>query len=144
MLMRAVAPKALYQTFAGMQDGAVSSFATGYPVKNMDPMESTLYRMGFQPLELAKYYKVSDELWRDQQALRAGVQALGKEWAEAAKANDFREMSAIERQAMLMNLPLDSVLKSGKARLAKTQEETIPSRYPQEKVLQYRMAELLE
>ncbi len=144
MLMRAVAPKALYQTFAGMQDGAVSSFATGYPVKNMDPMESTLYRMGFQPLELAKYYKVSDELWRNQQALRAGVQALGKEWAEAAKANDFREMSAIERQAMLMNLPLDSVLKSGKARLAKTQEETIPSRYPQEKVLQYRMAELLE
>jgi hypothetical protein len=139
---RAVAPKTLYRAFAAAEDNAIRSMNTSYPIlQNVGFASRMWYTLGFQPLEVEKAYAVSDELWKDQNKMRAAVQRYGEALSHAWEKQDARLMQAIMQRASLEGVDLGSVQRSAQSRLAKAEADVVTRNFKEEEVME-RMAAL--
>lgn len=126
MFLRAFAPKTVYRAAQAAEEGIISSTTTGYPIlKGVSDVDQWLFRLGFNPLEIEKAYAVSDEMWKDQEAHRAAIQAFGKAMAEAYSMKDQREMDMIAQRAVMQGIDLSSIERSAMSRLSKAEADVI-------------------
>jgi hypothetical protein len=144
LLMKAFAPKALYRVSQAWQDETLKSLTSGYPVMDLDLMGRTMYSLGVNPTSLEKTYAVSQKLWTNADDMRATVTKYGKNWAEAQTAGDYETATKIIQQAILEGVDVSSVLKSGKAVLAKGKEDMIDRQFKPEAILPYRQAGIIK
>ncbi len=143
LMMRAFAPKMLYRTTQAVQDQTLRSLSTGYPVQDLDLMGRVMYAAGVNPVTLEKTYAASGELWADADKMKAAVTKYGKAWAEAVAAADNEAVRRVMNRAILEGVDLGTVIKSGKARLAKGKEDMIERQFSPEAIFPYRQAGII-
>lgn len=122
---KAFAPRSVFRTLQSMEDGFINSITTGYPLAEATPMQRFWYSMGFNTTDVERQMKVADELWRDNNARRAAVANFGTAWAQAQEARDSNAMRTLMLRAISQGVPIDSMIKSANARLAKQEEDQI-------------------
>lgn len=139
LLMRAFAPRAMYKVTETIQDAALRSLSTGYPViEGLSTSQRVMHGLGLPPLEVEKHYRAADELWNDQNAMRAAIQAYGQQYAEAIQAGDWRTIDSLVARATVQGVNMSSIIKSAKARLAKGQEDSIDRQFTPAAALEYK------
>ena len=145
LMMRAFAPKTLYRSAQGIQDSTLKSMTTGYPVaKDLSLSERLLWSAGGNPTWVEQRFDVARELWKDQDARKASVTKYGKEWASLVEDQDYQGLRLLIRRAMYEGVDISSVVKSGKAVLAKGREDMIERQFKPEEILKYREAGLYQ
>lgn len=139
LLMRAFAPRTMYKVAQTIQDETLRSLGTGYPVvSGLSGFERVMHGMGLPPLAIEKAYRAGDELWASQDAMRNAIQAFGKQYAAAVQEEDWATMDALIARAIAQGVPVGSVVASGKARLAKGQEDMIERQFSPGAALEYK------
>ena len=142
MLMRGFAPKSLNRSIQGVQalvEEELRSPRTGYPeVTGMSTMESLWQMANLTPTRVAALREARATLFEDQAAMQAQVQAFGKTYAEMSRAGDWRGVRELLYRAQLQGANIDSVIKSGEARLAKFNESAIERQFSEEALLRWR------
>lgn len=145
LMMRAFAPKTLYRSAQGIQDSTLKSMTTGYPVaKGLSLSERLLWAAGGNPTWVEQRFDVARELWKDQDARRKAVTKYGKEWAGLVEERDWTGLKLLIKRALYEGVDISSVVKSGKAVLAKGNEDMIERQFKPEEILKYREAGLYQ
>lgn len=129
MWARAVAPKIVYKTMEGFNDGLnfgegqVKSAKKGYPtLLNATFMERFAHSFSMTPIRLQESFERAGYLWSDQHARRNEVSILGEEMAIAELRGDLKTVQEVYTRASLQGIDIDSVIRSSKARLVKFKE----------------------
>ena len=143
LFMRAFAPKSLYQATQAIQGDMLKSLATGHPVTGLSPAERYMYGMGLSPRWVESSYRVADELWQDQDKMKAAVSAYGLQWAELQQAGDSVGMERLVLRAVYEGVDVSSIIKSANARLAKGREDIIERQFKPSEILKFRQLGLV-
>lgn len=138
LMMRAFAPKSLYQASAVIQDETLRSLSTGHPVTQLSPAERLMYGLGLNPRWVESSYRVADELWKDQNKMREAVSSYGEAWAQLQEAGDNRGLEQLIVRALYEGVDVSSVVKSAQARLAKGREDIIERQFKPSEILKFR------
>ena len=137
--IKALAPKNIARAASVTEDRAVKSLNTGNPIiRDLNTAESMMYQMGFMPLRVARQHDVNEALWKEQKSMRDQVRSFGQAWAEAEQERDFDAMYQLQLSAMYKGIPLDSVIKSAKKRVANEQAEPLEVRFDPEDIFRFR------
>lgn len=131
-LIGALAPRAVFRATAALEGDYIKSMSTGAPqVRGISPMGQVLHGLGFNQVEVEKHQIAAKELWKKDEAMKSMIGGLGKEYAEAMIDSDWQTMQAVVDRAVLMNVPLDSVMKSAQNRQRRELEGDNLSRFNQ-------------
>lgn len=145
LFARAFAPKNIYRTAQVIQDEALRSLSSGYPVVGeLSPAERWMYGFGLNPRWVEARYRVADELWKDQEARRAAVSNYGQAFFEAKAGGDYNEMKTIVMRAMFEGVDISSVIRSARARESKNNEDVVERQFSPEAILGYKKLGLVE
>lgn len=128
-LVRAFGPRSLYRAMAVGQEGQLRSLMTGYPVAELKWNERLAYGMGLNPLVVEKTYRISDELWHKQNAMRDAVASYGKAWAEGVESGNTKILDEVTRLVLASGVDMSSVIRSANARLAKGREPLLERQF---------------
>lgn len=143
--IRALAPKTVYRSAAAIEGNYIKSLATGYPqIKNIRPAERVLYSLGMNPRWLDLQYRISDELWQNQNKMQKEIQRLGAAWAEAEDRRDSQTLLDIMSIANRSAVDMSSVIRSAKSRQAKGAEDMIERQFDPNNYLPFRRLGLIE
>ena len=141
LFMRALAPRSIYRVTQTTKAGVVRSLSSSYPVTSgLTATQKYMFDLGLNPVTISRAYRVQDELWAKQDAMQNEIQSLGTAWAQAMQSDDQAAMDTIITRAVLENVDVSSVLKSGQARLAKGREDAISRQFSPQAVMAYRQA----
>jgi hypothetical protein len=128
--IRALAPKTVYRLNAAWGEEYLRSLNTGYPqISGLTTTERLLYSAGLNPRRIELNFKVNDELWNDQNALREKTSELGKAFAVAQTERDSKEMSRLLQVAIIDGVDVASMLRSSQTILAKGREDMIERQF---------------
>lgn len=111
--------------------------STGYPVTDLTPAERWLSAASLNPIWAEQQFTIQRELWRDSEKRMEAVGKFGEEYAWAVEKGDVRLAQDVVNRAQYQGVPLDKVLKSAKARLAKIQEPAVTRDQDKELLLEY-------
>ena len=138
--LSAFAPRAVFRAFSAVEGDYIKSMATGYPqVRDVSLGARMLHGAGFNMVEIEQHQVAAKELWKQQEKRRAMVQNLGKEYAAAQGARDFRAMTDTLKKATLLGIDPTSVVKSGLTR-DNREQGSIYDRYDADAVAKYQQA----
>jgi hypothetical protein len=137
-LFSAFLPRAMFKAISAVEGDYVRSMSTGYPtVRGLSPATQMMAALGFNPIDVARHQTAAKELYADQTASRNAVQSLGENYAQAMSANDSGEMQRVIDRAVMLRLPLSSVMHSANTRLKRESQDDSMSHFDRMKVAQY-------
>lgn len=121
-LMQIFAPRSFQRVWQSVQNGAIDSVSSGYPIlKNPSISDKLMYAAGIGTPDLARRYYISDKLYRDSNARKALVSTLGTAYTQAMEQQDSMKMWQILQAATENGIGWDSVSRSASAKFAKGQ-----------------------
>ena len=126
-MIRAVGPRAIYRAFAVMEDSALRSMSTGYPlVADLSLNERLAYGLlGLNPTRVEKEFRVGDELWKKQAERKAAISRMGLAWAEAQDRGDADTLTDLSVAATARKLDLGSIVHSAQSYSQKMQRDAL-------------------
>jgi len=132
-LTAALAPKIWARSAALTNEAALRSLNTGKVVLNdLSLPERMMWRAGFTPRRVGVTYEAADELWKDQTKRRNAVTTYGKAWMEAQAESDWDTMWSIQQKAMVLGIPIDSIVRSADTQREKRSTELIQRQFSPE------------
>ncbi len=138
-LVGALTPRAFFRAASVVEGDYIKSMRSGYPqIRDVNTSTRLLYGLGMNQLEVDKQQIASRELYKDQEATRSAVQALGARFAAAQEAGDSGAMQEVLDQVMVRSLSLDSVMRSAQTRARRETEGDLLSRFSKEQQAKYR------
>lgn len=142
---RALGPKSLYRSLQVIEDDALRSLQTGYPViSGLSLSQRAAYAAGFTPTDIERAYRVNEELWQDMNSRRDATTRFGEQLYQASRAGDGELMNRILMRATVEGLDVSSVIRSWKARAQKEASENVFDRtFDPGKALPYRQAGMI-
>jgi len=143
--IRALGPRSLYRTMQVVQDSALRSIHTGYPVTdNLQLWERFAFAAGFTPVEVERAYAANNELWTQQQTRKDLVSSLGEQYYRAQGSGDLRTMQRILDTAVVRGISTSSVLRSAAARESKSQQTPFERNFKPRDVAVFQQAGIIE
>jgi hypothetical protein len=143
LLMRALAPRSLYQAGQVRKDETLRSATTGNPIVGLTPVERVMFGLGVNPTWAAKAYDVGNELWRDQEKMRKAVGTYGELFAQALDDRDNLGAKNVIMRAMYEGVDVSSVIKSGLARAEKDRQVQVERQFSPQAVYEFRKSGLI-
>lgn len=134
---RALAPKTLYRVVQGSEEGVIRSLSTGHPLAKAGTIEKFLYSLGLTPVEIERQLDVATELWKDREKMRTAVTTMGRAWAAAQQRGDSKEMQSLLVRALASGVPIDSIIRSANAQIAKDEQEVLERSFKLEKLREF-------
>ena len=122
-LIKALAPRSVIMSMQVWQDNYVRSSNTEYPIAQASNLQRLLYASGFNPTMIDRQYAATSMLWEKENKARKKVQEMGKAWADNVRAG--RDNTDLINRMILEGLPVDSVMRSANARLARFAEDKL-------------------
>jgi hypothetical protein len=99
-------------------DGGFQSLKTGNRLfSDISMPKRLLFATGLQPLDIAKQFDISSEMFADQERMRERVADFGSALAQAWVSKDRGAARDIEASLFMAGVPIDSVYRSANARL---------------------------
>jgi hypothetical protein len=88
--VRATLPRTFYRFMSINKEGQLRSLRTqGQLISKISVPDHLAYALGFNPLEIDKFFTVDGEAWKRQDTHRAVVDALGSQMTEAIELHDL-------------------------------------------------------
>lgn len=129
-MLQAFAPRAVFRAFSSVEGDYVKSMKTGMPtVRDLPPAAKLLHGIGFNAVDVEKYYITGERLFKKQQRERELIQGLGAEMAQAQLDGDAERMTLIVQRAMASGVDVSSVGKSAMTRMRRETEGDYLSRF---------------
>lgn len=123
--MKAFAPRTINRAW-GVWGGNLRSQNTGNLMLNdLSRWEQGLKMVGMGPVRVDKYFELSDELHRDVESQRAGIQKAGEWFFQGQEDGDHVMMNQALLWAASRGLPVDSVLGSAETRYRNAHQEMV-------------------
>lgn len=133
----ALAPK-LMQRYMSRTEDRVLSLRTGNQIESgLTPYEQLLYSVGMTPKNLAIDYAKQNELWANQDNMRAALTSMGRAWKEAQEHQDYDALMALTKQAMVKGIPVESIARSAETQKQKENTDLIKRQFKQLQTSQY-------
>jgi hypothetical protein len=143
-LIQALSPRAFNRAFSAMEGDKIVSMSTGYPsVQNVDMVTRVAHGMGFNLVEIERYQRASNELYRKQEEERELINSMGRAWTEAEARQDYRTLQDITTRALAWQVPLSSVISSAHTIQRREQGDSL-SRYGRKDQLAQRYMQALQ
>ena len=134
-LVRALAPKTFYRAVQSAESDVLRSLTSdNVQIENVGLLHKAMFMMGFNPNELEMGYKVSEQLWNDQNAKKSATAAFGKAWLEAMENDDSDEMERLQVRAMAQGLDVSSIARSAQQRMIKKNQDMFDRNFKPEAV----------
>lgn len=130
MFVAAAAPRLFIRAMSTTEDDYIRSMGTGYPqAREISPVGRMLHRAGMNIVEVERYQEASQELYAHEQKMNTMVRSLGRNYYNAMREDDYREMDRIVNQAIAMSVPLDKVARSAMTIQKREEQGDLLSRY---------------
>lgn len=129
--MRAFAPRSLIRATQVAEGNFVRSMHTGYPlVSDVTPSQRWAYGLGFTPTEVDREFRVSQEIWSDQNRMRREINTISNNILQAYEARDYEGASRLVRRAMLRGISYDSIQRSLNSQQQKAEQDVLTRGLP--------------
>jgi hypothetical protein len=137
-LLNATMPRAAIRAMSVVQGDFVKQMKTGYVSQRDVPVgDRVLYGLGITPTPIAAHMMEQQELWKDEQARRAAIQATGLRIANAMLEQNVDEMTKATHDAMIQGVDLGAAFKSARTVYNREMVGTNVSRYKPQDVAAY-------
>lgn len=123
LLIQAMAPKVIARLAQQTHDDGIKSLNNGGMImKDMNLAEKMMYDAGFMPKRIELAHEVSEQLWKDQDAMRDKIQTMGRLWHDAEENDASDVLTDLNKTAMVSGIPIDRVIASARGldRIAQT------------------------
>lgn len=123
----ALGPRSLYKAMAQVEDGALKAISNGAPIMSgITGSEYARNILGFTPLNIARAYEASDQIWKDSNARTKMTSDLGEAYAQAMIRQDTKTMQYVISQILAKGLDVSNVMKSAQSRtVAQFQDQLV-------------------
>lgn len=124
-LVKAFAP-VLLQRYMQMNEDEIRSLSTGLPTaKNVGLYDRIMFQMGMQPVMLEREMKVSEELYKSKEKMKAAVAAYGDALAEAFTSNNSQAADLIMQRMTAQGIDISRGLQSAMTRMRNERSATV-------------------
>jgi hypothetical protein len=112
-LLRALSPRSIMRSAQVLEGDFLKSLHTGNPVvKGLGPVERFSYALGFNSPEIDRAYRVSDELFADEEKRLNAVRSFARQLNVLQDSKDWTGVSRLQRVVVASGVGLDSVIRS--------------------------------
>lgn len=137
-MVQATMPRAVSRVVSSVEGDYIRSMRSGYPqVRGLSPAERMMHGLGFNVTDIERYQVAGRQLWDRQQDRQAWINGLGQQFAQAQLINDHDAMTQTIQRAIIMQLPVSSVLRSAQTVHRRETEGDLTSRYDEADVGRY-------
>ena len=123
-LWQIFAPRAFQRIFQTVQNDAIVSMSSGYPIAQDASLgDKIMYAAGIPPTEITRRNYQADILYRNAEQRRAVLGSLGQSYMQAMEAGDSVKMWQILKAGQEHGINADSIARSAAARSKKGQQD---------------------
>lgn len=125
-LFGATMPRFATRIAASVEGDYVKSMRTGLPqVQELGFSTKLLYALGLNQTDVDRYQVAGNELWKDKEKRSAMLKGMGQDYAMAYEAGDSDEMTRLVEVAMMVGVPVDSMIRSAHTRNAREEGDLL-------------------
>lgn len=128
-MLKAIAPRSVLRTAQVLEGDYIRSLNTGNPlIQGLSPMDRFVYGLGFNTPEMDRTYKISDELFKNEEKRKVAVRYYAREMLDLQESQDWEGLTLLTKRVMLSGVGMDSVIRSAQGMRQRNLQDVATSR----------------